>query len=195
MLTRTRLKNLAGVMLLLVPMAAAASQAPARFAISTRQIADALASAGLMVSVSQVEFLSAVSTASDHALLQVVSTANRAAGIAIVKLRCHDNHECLPFYVRVHSSSRQTQSYGTGGTRLQLASERESLVEDTSFPRMIRGGDPAILILESADSRISMPVVCLQNGTRGQRIRVTSKDHRRFFEGEVIGTGMLKGSL
>jgi flagella basal body P-ring formation protein FlgA len=40
-----------------------------------------------------------------------------------------------------------------------------------------------------------LPVICLQNGVRGQRIRVASKDHRRFFEGEVVGTGVLKGSL
>jgi len=195
MLTRTRLNQFAGLLLLFVPLAAPASQTPERFAISTRQIADALASVGLVVNVSQVEFLSDVSATSDHALLQVVSTANRTAGSAIVKLRCHDNHECLPFYVVVHGSKVRSLNGEAAGTRLQLASDRGPLVEDTSFPRVIRGGDSATLILENADFRIKVPVICLQTGMRGQRIRVASKDHRRFFEGEVIGTGMLKGSL
>lgn len=187
MLTRTCLDKFAGLMLLLVPMAAMASPPTQRFAISMSQIADALASAGLTVNVAQVEFLSEVNTVSDHAPLQVVSTANRAVGIAIVKLRCHDNHECLPFYVLVHASKTVSLA--------QPASERIPLVEDTSFPRVVRGGDPATLILENADFRIRMSVICLQNGSRGQKIRVASRDHRRFFEGEVVGTGMLKGSL
>jgi hypothetical protein len=174
-------------MLLFVPMAAAASQPSQRFAISTRQIADAMRSAGLVLNGAQMEFLSEVSTASDHPLLQVVSTAKRAAGSEIVKLRCHDNHECLPFYVLVHDSKAIT--------RLQLASGQRPLIEADSLPRVVRGGDSAILTLENADSRISLPVICLQNGVRGQRIRVASKDHRRFFEGEVVGTGVLKGSL
>ncbi len=195
MLTRTRRNQFAGLLLLFVPLAAIASQTPERFAISTRQIADALASAGLSANVSQVEFLSGVSATSDHARLRVVSTANRAAGAAIVKLRCHDNHECLPFYVVVHASTARSLNGEVGSARLRIASGQRPLIEDTSFPRVVRGGDPATLILENADSRIRVPVICLQNGARGQRIRVASKDHRRFFEGEVVGTGMLKGSL
>lgn len=187
MLNRTRLSQFAGLMLLLVPMAATASLPTQRFAISAGQIAEVLASSGLIVNVAQVEFLSEVSTTSDHAPLQVVSTATRAAGATIVKLRCHDNHECLPFYVLVHGSK--------AGAKIQLASDQEPLVETTSSPQVIRGGDPAILILENADYRIRVPVICLQNGARGQRIRVTSKDHRRFFEGEVVRAGMLKGRL
>jgi flagella basal body P-ring formation protein FlgA len=187
MLTRTRLNKFAGLMILLVPMAAMASPPSQRYAISPSQIADTLALAGLTVNVGQVELLSEVSTASDHAPLQVVSTGARAAGKTIVKIRCHDNHECLPFYIVVHTSQSVSG--------LQLASEKTALVEDTSFPRVVRGGDPAILILENGDSRIRMSVICLQNGSRGQKIRVASRDHRRFFEGEVVGTGMLKGSL
>jgi len=187
MLTGTRLNQFASLMLLFVPMAARASQPAQRFAISTRQIADALASAGFKVNSAQVDILYEVSAVSDHASLQVVSTANRAAGTAIVKLRCHDNHECLPFYVLVHASQ--------ASPRLQLASDQEPMVEAVSLPRVVRGGDPATLILEGADFRIHVPVICLQNGVRGQKIRVASKDHRRFFEGEVVGTGMLRGRL
>jgi len=195
MLTRTRLNKFAGLMLLMVPLVARASSPAQRFAISSQQIADALASSGLSATAAQVEFLSDVSAATDHALLQVVSTASRPAGAAIVKLRCHDNNQCLPFYVLVHAFKTALLNSQVAGPRLQLASGREPLLETTSFPRMVRGGDPAILVLESADSRIRMPVVCLQNGARGQRIRVASRDHRRFFEGEVVGAGLLKGSL
>src|SRR5271170_653659 len=120
MLTLTRLNKFAGVMLLFVPMAVMASQPTQRFAISPRQVVDALASAGLEVNVTQVEFLSEVSAVSDHASLQVVSTASRPAGNSMVKMRCHDNHECLPFYVLVHASKAIP--------RLQLTNEKIPLL-------------------------------------------------------------------
>jgi len=194
MLTRMRFNKLAGVVLLLVPLAAPATEATPRFAISTRQVMDALTTAGLNASPAQVEFLSAVSTASEDAQLHVVSMVNQAGGSAIVKLRCQDNHQCLPFYVSLRAPKARIVKSGAGGTGLQLASDQEPIGPPT-LPRVMRGGDSAILILESKDFRIRIPVVCLQDGTQGQRIRVTSKDHRRFFEGEVVGTGMLKGSL
>ncbi|MGA8153907.1 MAG: flagella basal body P-ring formation protein FlgA [Terriglobales bacterium] len=194
MLIRTHNK-FAGLMLLLAPLLASASQNTERFAISTQQVAEALASAGLTARVGQVEILSEVSAASRHALLQVVGTANRAVGDAVVKLRCRDNQECLPFYVLVHASPAKLLNSGAGGTRLQPVSDQKPLDVNASFPRVVRGGDAATLILQDADYRISLPVVCLQDGARGQKIRVASKDHRRFFEGEVVGTGMLKGSL
>lgn len=187
MLTRTGLNKFAGLMLWWVPMAAMANTPAHRFPLSMGQIADALASAGLVVNVSQVEFLSTVNAASEQARLQVVNTASRAGGNTVVKLRCLDNHECLPFYVMVHASTTMSSVPPDSG--------KTPVIEDTSFPRVVRGGDFATLILESADYRISVPVICLQNGARGQTIRVASRDHRRFFEGEVIGSGMLRGRL
>jgi len=182
-----RLNKLAGLILLFLPLAATAGQSTPRFAISTQQIVDAMATAGLTANLTQIEFLSDVSANSDHAAIQVVSMARRGAGTAIVKLRCRDNQECLPFYVLIRGFKNTP--------RIQLAGDRQPVLETATLSQMIRGGDRATLILENADYRISMPVVCLQDGARGQKIRVASRDHRRFFEGEVIGTGMLKGRL
>jgi len=170
----------------MAPLAAMASAPTERFTVSTVQVQDALVAAGLKVRAAQIEFLSEVRTASDHAALEVVNTSKRA-NAAMVKMRCRDSRQCLPFYVLVH----QPQA----GAKVDPAGGPASLADATPFPRLMRSGDPAILILENADYRISLPVVCLQNGTRGQRIRVASKDHRRFFEGEIVGSGVLKGNL
>jgi len=187
MLKQARLTKFTSLILLLAPMAATASQPNRRFTISSQQIVDAMATAGLTTNLAEIEFLSEVSTTSNHAALQVVSTARRGTGGAIVKLRCHANGECLPFYVFVHNFTIRPG--------VQPVKAQQPAVETASFSQIVRGGDRATLILENANYRISMPVVCLQDGARGQKIRVASRDHRRFFEGEVIGTGMLKGSL
>jgi hypothetical protein len=136
-----------------------------------------------------------VSAVSAHALLQVVGKEGRAAGTAMVRLRCYDHRECLPFYVLLRIPEAKPVDHGAGNTMLQPASHKRPLLENTSSPRVVRGGDTAILVLESAASRIRLPVICLENGVLGQKIRVASKDHQRFFAGEVVGAGILKGSL
>jgi hypothetical protein len=174
------------VVLSFMPLVVAAGETigQARVAISPQRVADAIASAGLVADRTQVEFLSEVSGA-DRSSLRVVSISHTTSGIVSVKLRCRENRECLPFYVLLHNSNLAVPSYSASGGRPESA---------RSVPD-IRVGDRATLILENADLRIRIPVVCMQNGMRGQRIRVASKGRPGSFEGEVIGGGVLKGSL
>ena len=156
-----------------------------RTAISAERIVDAMASAGLVVKTDQIELLSR-NSATINATMRVVSVGNLTAGTVKAKLRCRDNRECLPFYVLVHGVDGIIE----GSQRLHPA----LVNNDSSLPTVVRGGDHATLILESPDSRMSMPVICMQSGMRGQRIRVTSLDRKRFYDVEVIAAGILKGS-
>jgi len=69
------------------------------------------------------------------------------------------------------------------------------VVKASSLQNVIRGGDHATLILESPDSRMRLPVICLQSGVLGQRIRVASPDRKQYYEAEIVSPGMLKGNL
>lgn len=159
-----------------------------RTTMSLEPVVAALASAGLGIGASQLEFLSHVSVTGQSPKLQVVSIQNMSGGTARVKLRCADNQECIPFYVLVHDIK---------GSRSQV----KPFVASNERPRfesaqvLVRGGDHAMLILEKADLRISMPVICLQSGIRGQSIRVASTDRKQFYRAEVIAPGRLRGSL
>jgi flagella basal body P-ring formation protein FlgA len=152
-----------------------------------QQVVDALALAGVVVAPAQVEFLSGIRSTKESASLQVVSTSNSSADTVKVKLRCQDNHECLPFYVLVHSLDK----LNVGSATLKAVSAAEADVP----PNIIRGGEHATLVLESPDSRMSLPVICLQSGAVGQTIRVASPDHRQLFDAVVVAAGILKGSL
>jgi hypothetical protein len=181
-------KLVCSVLALAAVMPAAVSQAGgARNVISARHLVEALMSAGVIVRPAQIELLSGTSNIGESAKVRVVSVNDRADGSAKVKLRCQDNHECLPFYILVHGLGR------VNGERTRV--HAVPVVQASSLQNVIRGGDHATLILESADSRMSLPVICLQSGVRGQRIRVSSTDHRQFFDAEVVATGMVKGSL
>jgi flagella basal body P-ring formation protein FlgA len=181
-------KFVCSVLILVAVMPVALSQTrAAQMANSARRMADAMVLAGLSVSPDQIELLSGISSTRESASVRVVSVTDTTAGTVKVKLRCQDNQECLPFYVLVHGlDGAHVGSVGVGAVPVNTAKLLQNV---------IRGGDHATLILETPDSRISLPVICLQSGARGQRIRVASTDRRQFFDAEVVATGMVKGSL
>lgn len=161
--------------------------ADARTAASAQSVAEAIALAGIAVNPGQIEFLSGESSVGENAQMRVVSVTSKTNGTVKVKLRCRDNHECLPFYVLVR---------GIDGAKVVTPEARAAPVVAARSPKnLIRGGDHATLILESHDSRMSLPVICLQGGVQGQTIRVTSPDHRQIFDAEIVATGMLRGRL
>jgi len=169
-------------------MPAAVSQTGVAGTVSSVQgTVDALARAGIVVGPYQVEFLSGIRSARESANVRVVSVTSSSSGTAKVKMRCQDNRECLPFYVLVHQIDG-----------VKLGSSRAAVVPETtpvSPKNVIRSGDHATLVLETPDARMSFPVICLQSGVRGQRIRAASPDRRQFYYAEVVAPGMLKGSL
>jgi len=158
-----------------------------RSAISAQRIVGAMASAGITVSPGQIELLSGTSLARESTSVRVESVSNGTGGVIKVKLRCQDNLDCLPFYVLVHGLDEAR----VGGRKVRAVPG----VVPSSPQNIIRGGDHATLIIETPDSRMTFPVICLQSGMRGQKIRVASPDHRQFYDAEVIATGILKGSL
>jgi hypothetical protein len=175
------------VLMFAAALPAAMGQADSARSISTQRVADAMAAAGIVVNLDQIELLSGISGTRENASVRVVSVADQAGGSLKVKLRCEDNQECLPFYVLVHG----LDAVNAGPTITRAV----PVVKASSPQNVIRGGDRATLILESPDSRMSLPVICLQSGVRGQTIRVASPDHRQLFNAEVIAPGILKGSL
>jgi hypothetical protein len=175
------------LLMVLATAVAVSHAAVAPTAVSTRQIVDAMASAGIIVNADQIELLSAVNRAASTTTMRVVSVSDRTAGTDTIKakLRCHDNRECLPFYVLVHGVDTATQ----------LGAHAVPAVKDASLQNVVRGGDHATLVLQSADSRMSLPVICLQSGMRGQTIRAASLDRKRFYAAEVVAAGTLKGNF
>lgn len=175
-------------LLLISVMPAAMSQTdPGRTAIPVQRVADAMASAGMEVNPDQIEFLSGASWTDETAKIRVVSVGHGSAGQAKVKLRCQNNQECLPFYVLVDGIRRADRNSPTA--RL------EPVILPTIPPKVIRAGDHATLILETGDARMSFPVICLQSGVRGQRIRAASPDRKQLYDAEVVASGMLRGNF
>ena len=170
--------------LLLLGTSALAEKRP-RFDVSPQRVAAALAAAGVSATAGQVRFLDPVTALVQDPRLQVVRVGNWTGGALKAELRCHDHRACLPFYVLLGGGTADAQ----GGT------PQKGVTDSLDKSALMRDGDPATLLFEGSTLRISMPVICLQSGNRGQTIRVASTDHKRFFSAEIVGSGLLKAAL
>jgi hypothetical protein len=191
---RKDLRLLAGWLLVLMPIVAFAVS-EVRFAISEQRVAEALNAAGVPAMPSQVKFLSRVSSAVQNSDLEVMHVSTWGGETVKVELRCHDHRACLPFYVLLRNA-RAAQAHGQSSTSQTASSQRAGTVVPIQATQVImRNGDPATLVFEDNALRITMPVICLESGGRGQKIRVVSTDHKRYFKAEIVQAGLLRASL
>lgn len=166
-----------------------AEATPAGNAISVQQVVAALAVTHVPLQPSQVQFLAEASSKGPNAALTVESVKPWNDGSTLVRMRCRKPGECLPFFVVVKGTQPQELECAVAGPRRTIAKPRQ--------PRevLVRAGQKATMILESRKFRVATPIICLENGSEGQRIRVSSLDRKRISTAEVLESGLLRGSL
>ena len=151
-----------------------------RTAITPIHITGALTTAGLHVDAGQIESLSLMTASEANPKLSATKFESLDANTTKVRLQCERTNVCLPFYVLLHWPE---------GTKEDLkGTARPSVLLE---PLMVHNGKVATLVFEGQNMRMMMPVLCLQNGVRGQRIRVISKDRKKVFVARVTGPGTL----
>jgi hypothetical protein len=167
----------------------AASQSN-RFSITREQVANAIDAAGVQVSAGQVTLLSNIVSASFNPALKVESIEKWSDRKIMVRLECATPGECLPFIVTVPLS-------GAAQERLALSPQLKpvSFSAKPREPDTIRAGSTAVLFLEGPHLHIQMSVVCLENGSIGQSIRVATRDRRLTFMAEILSDSTLRGQL
>jgi hypothetical protein len=168
---------------------------PARAAvpITAEQVASALAVRGVLVEPAQVRFLAQVVATQPTPELETVIAGSLTERRAKVEMRCRERSVCLPFYVLLDwpdaaSSRRAVEELGgTAGLPRPLMEARR-----LHAPVVVRSGETVTLVIEGQRMRLELPVVCMQNGALGARIRVVSPDHKQAYVAEVVGEKLLK---
>jgi flagella basal body P-ring formation protein FlgA len=87
----------------------------------------------------------------------------------------------LPFLVAVHWGDAAQPTVAT--VALRPAAIVASKLATNPF--VVHTGSPAVLLLDSDHVHIRLTVVCLENGSPGQTIRVETQDHSQTFEAQV----------
>ena len=70
----------------------------------------------------------------------------------------------------------------------------DAKVEEVAIEQ-IHAGAHATLVLDGERLHIKVPVICLEAGAAGRRIRVTAVDHKQTYFAEVVDGTLLKGTL
>jgi hypothetical protein len=163
------------------------AHADARTVITPLQMTAALTTSGLHVTSEQLQPLSIMTATQANPKLTATKIESLDANTTKVRLQCERTDVCLPFYVLVHWPEAGKAKEALSGT----ASHARILLE----PLMVRNGKDATLIFEGQNMRMTMPVRCLQNGVRGQHIRVITKDRKKVFLARVTGPGTLTSTV
>lgn len=162
-----------------------------RFAISPGAIAEAITRSGIEISMSQLTMLSAPLANVRDPQLHVVSVTPWLTHAGKFRIACSASWQCLPFYVIVRWSSAAEAREATEGWKSPIAATHRRTVHQIA----IRAGTHVTLVWEGARLRMMSPVVCLQNGAVGERIRVQTLDYKHIYRAEVIDAKTLRAPL
>ncbi len=108
-----------------------------------------------------------------------------------VLLRCEHANACLPFYVLVHWGQSGARSAGQFGRMAGRPAQPDQRAEKL----LVRSGKIVVLKLDGEYVHMTLPVLCLQSGGRGQRVRVISKDTKKRYLALVMGQGVVASTL
>ena len=162
-----------------------------RTPISREHILATLHSSGMGIEPGQMEQLSGVTAAEPNPPLRVVSVDMLDGESDKVLLRCAHPGAGLPFYVVVH------WGHSGGASAAWPARPGESPLR-SSVPAqdlLVRSGKFVVLLLDGNYIHMTLPVLCLQNGGRGQQVRVINKATKKRYLARVTGPGVVTSVL
>jgi hypothetical protein len=162
----------------------ASAEAKGKVPIGSDQVAEAIRAAGVHVNSSQIELLSSVVASKANPKLKVVSLAPMDGNLVQARVRCENNSVCLPFYVLIHCEEGTEAKTAMASWEHATVSATHRLTKEET---LVHTGKAATLLFEGNNMRMSLPVVALQNGARGQRVRVMSKDRKKIYVALVSG--------
>jgi hypothetical protein len=166
-----------------------------RTPITREAIVATLNTSGIGIEPDQLEQLSAMSSAEANPQLRVMSVDTLDADSDKVLLRCEHSTACLPFYVLIHwgKPGDKTRPGRSSQASSQNAGQASSGQQAEDW--LVRSGKFVMLMLDGEYIHMILPVLCLENGGRGQQVRVISKSTKRRYVARVTGPGLVQSAL
>jgi len=176
--------------ILVVSMAMPASAASEHYSIRSESVVEAMAVIGMQVSASQITMLTNAVAAIADPRLRVQSMQRWRGNRVMVRLECAGENQCLPFYVSVRLEGPASIA-ALPASGFVIASQSVRPASTIA----VRAGSPATLFLDGDHVHIRIAVTCMESGSIGQSIRVSGPDRQRIYTAQIVGAGMLKGTL
>ncbi len=197
---------------ILAPSGMNAQRSPARTPLTVPTIVKAMQDRQLPTSGVEVRLAIPMTSARpDPALeIQEVTVINQH-GLRL-RMACLDRLECIPFFAFVtypepldpatfqlkasrHVSIGAKPEPETRAVAEAPVRSTPSKLLDSTKPPLLRSGSPATLDFDADRVHVRVEVICLESGTTGDSIHVTTRDHKQIYLAEIVAPKALKGTL
>ena len=115
-----------------------------------------------------------------------------------VRMRCEPRVACVPFLVGLHASDAKSnvlRSAIAKNAKPFNKEETRTIIRQANRCRqndlLVRAGRSASLIVRINGMRLTVPVLVLDCGSSGQRVRARVKKTNKFFEAQVTGENLV----
>lgn len=191
---------------LLLPIAVAQNVHP-RFLLNTAQIISAMEGRQLPTQGVQVRLAAPITSVSASPQLEIQSVALLNPHEMRLRMNCRDRSECLAFFAFA------TYPEAINPARISVKLDQKPAGADASLPAakpvaaapaksnapagdpIIRSGAPATLDFDGDRLHVRIEVICLEAGIAGDKIRVTTRDHKQVYVAEILTPTLLKGTF
>jgi len=179
--------------LIAISPACCAWGATEHYEVNSVEVAAAISSLGVQVQSGDVTLLAHAVAAIPFPKLRIGASKQSYNNSLLLRVECVEPQDCLPFFVSIHGDQRSI-------ARLEAITETEpsssfSQVNKPASQAAIRTGEPVLLLLEGPHIHIRIPVVSLENGAVGQRIRVKEEGNHQSYTGVIVKDGVVQGRL
>ena len=190
-----------------------AQQLRPRYPVTSAQIVSAMQNREMSTSNVQVRLPGPITSLVADPALEIQSVSQINSHEMRLRVACLERTDCLPFFVVVTSADGQgssslpvksaPQPVSTEHSAPLVKSASEALppheVSSKSItsgePPILRSGAPATLGFDGERLHVRVGVICLQSGAAGDKIRVTTRDHKQIYVAEIVDPTLLKGTL
>jgi hypothetical protein len=179
----------------LSPHALSAETGMKRYPVTSEMVVTAMQYRQLPTKGVEVRLAAPITAVSDNPMLEIQSVTQVSSHGAQLKVACRNRTQCLPFYAS--ATWLEATEGSIPSTPARPAEQPQGSPQQTSSTpsNTARPGSHATLVIEEGKIHIRLQVVLLQGGSAGDKVRVSTADHKTIYKAEIVTPNLLKGSL
>jgi len=187
-------------------------EARTRFPVDSASVLVAMQRKQLPTKDVHVEMAVPITALSAEPELEVQSVALVDTHEIRLRMSCRNSAECLPFfatatYPEAVDEKALVVKHEQPAAALAAVEQRSPLsslahagtvaagLDAAGETPILKAGSPAMLEIDSDRIHIRLGVICLAEGAAGEKIRVTTRDHKQTYVAQIVTPTQLKGSL
>lgn len=191
---------------------AVGQQVRPRFLLTPSQIVSAMENRQLPTRGVKVSLAAPITSVVANPQLEVQAVALLSSREMRLRMTCRDRSECLSFFAiatfpeEVNATALKLKPDSAPAGVVQRASfakpVAEAFVSSATVKSVSQGqqpilhsGSPATLDFDGERVHVRVEVICLESGAAGDKIRVTTRDHRQVYVAEIVTSILLKGTF